>query len=116
MKKLILILMVGSLFVSCSEEEESFSVPCDIYGNIYITDDIYEADYIYYMVSNPNFTDLNVWYVNHQDFANYSGAWHIVDEIDDADFKLYEHTNSVTQSDADFKIYDTSHPDFAGCP
>ena len=112
MKKLILILMVGSLFFSC--EKDSASTPstpfyCNIYGRIYITDNLSHADYTFHNDNTPITIDMRVLYVSDIQDATSSGRWLLVASIQDADHVLYEKTNLATQGVADFNIKETSN-------
>ncbi len=85
---------------------------CEVYGTIYETDKIYEADFKVYEEGSEAFANIIVFEEDNSLYANKQGHWTFIDNRDLADFVVYFTDES---RDAEFSVYFTSFESFAGC-
>ncbi|MEM8894653.1 MAG: DUF6150 family protein [Bacteroidota bacterium] len=85
---------------------------CEVYGTIYETDRLYEADFKVYEEGSEAFANIVVFEEENRLYADKQGHWAFVDNRDLADFIVYF---TEEARDAEFSVYFTSFESFAGC-
>ena len=95
-----------------SQEPQQLPKPCNVFGSIYITEDLREAHYSVYEDDSEAFCDVLVFEMDNKLFADKTGLWHFVDNRAMANYVIYiEEERNL----ADFSIFYTDFENFAGC-
>lgn len=112
-KKLVYISLLFILGSWISPAPSSISINhCQVYGSIFITSTIGNADVVVYLEEEESFSDLVVFKEDSPSLSTELGHWFITKEPQFAKYRVFITEN---QSEADFTIYFTDVESFAGC-
>lgn len=97
----------------CASETfgQSFDV-CQLYGNVYVTQDQREANFRVFLEDSEAFADLVVYLEENRLFADKPGLWFFTEAPAFANFSIYF---VKSRGLSDFAIYYTDILSFAGC-
>lgn len=105
--------MIGLVGWKNTTPQQSYEdVPCNIYGNIFLTNSAKNAQFVVYVESEESFADLVVFKESEASYADIPGHWLITEELVLSDYSIYITENI---SEADFTIAFTETESFAGC-
>ena len=113
---MIISLIISFLMIGFSDGSTELEVrrvdPCQIFGSIYVTNDIRKANYRVYLEDSELNADLVVFKEDNKLMANKEGLWYETSNIGFAQYAIYYEEE---EAHADFSVYFTEVPAFAGC-